>query len=42
KGFKALPKNAKTYVNKIKELVGIPITIISVGPEREETIVLKD
>ncbi|RLE76550.1 MAG: adenylosuccinate synthase [Thermoprotei archaeon] len=41
KDFEALPKNAKTYVQKIRELVDLPITIISVGPDREETIVWK-
>ncbi len=42
KGFEALPKNAKIYVNKIKEIIGIPITIISIGPGREETIIWKN
>lgn len=40
KGFKALPKNARAYIDKIKELVRTPINIISVGPGREETIVV--
>ena len=42
KGFEALPENAKTYLTKIKEIIGIPITIISIGPSREETIIWKN
>jgi len=40
-GFEVLPKNAKVYLEKIEELIGIPITIISLGPSREETIIRK-
>jgi len=40
-GFEVLPKNAKIYLKKIEELIGIPITIISLGPSREETIIRK-
>jgi adenylosuccinate synthase len=38
-GYEALPEQARAYVEKIEELVGIPIRIISVGPERELTLV---
>ena len=37
--FDALPDNAKAYVNRIEELTGIPVKIISVGPKRSETII---
>jgi adenylosuccinate synthase len=37
-----LPKNALNYLDRIEELVGVPIDIISTGPERNETIVLRD
>jgi adenylosuccinate synthase len=37
-----LPKNARNYINKIEELCGVPISILSVGPERKETIFLRD
>ena len=37
-----LPENAKIYLNKLEELVGIPITIVSVGPKREQTIILEN
>ena len=34
-----LPENARRYLSRIEELVGIPIDIISTGPDREQTIV---
>lgn len=37
----ALPKNARAYIRRIEELVGAPIDIISTGPDRAETIVLR-
>lgn len=36
-----LPDNAKAYIKKIEEVVGIPVDIISTGPDRNETIVLR-
>ncbi len=36
-----LPKNATAYIHRIEEVVGIPADIISTGPDRMETIVLK-
>lgn len=36
--FRDLPPQAKAYVQKIEELVGVPISLVSVGPERNETI----
>ncbi len=39
--YEALPENAKRYLNRLEELVGAPIDIISTGPDRVETIVLK-
>lgn len=41
KTFDALPLNARNYIKRIEELVGVPIDMISTGPDREETIVLK-
>ena len=38
--WKELPKNAKSYVYKIEELILTPVKIISVGPSREQTIFL--
>ena len=37
-----LPTKAKVYLAKIEELTGVPIDIISTGPDRKETIVRKD
>jgi adenylosuccinate synthase len=33
-----LPDNAKRYVDTVSELIGYPVNIISVGPDREQTI----
>ena len=41
KSYDDLPANAVAYLNKIEELCGVPIDIISTGPDRAETIVLK-
>jgi adenylosuccinate synthase len=37
-----LPEAAQNYVARLSELVGVPIDIVSTGPDREETIVIKD
>ena len=34
-----LPANARSYLNRMEQLCGVPIDIISTGPDREETIV---
>jgi adenylosuccinate synthase len=36
-----LPVNAKRYIEKISELVGVPVDILSTGPDRVETIIMK-
>jgi adenylosuccinate synthase len=41
KSFDALPKTAQAYLKRLQELVGAPIDIISTGPDREETIVMR-
>ncbi len=33
-----LPKNARDYVNRLETLIGTPISIIGVGPERRQII----
>ncbi|NOU22487.1 MAG: adenylosuccinate synthase [Methyloglobulus sp.] len=40
--FNALPENAKAYIKRIEELVGVKVTILSTGAERDETIVLEN
>jgi len=37
-----LPENARNYLIRIEELIETPIDIVSVGPGREETIVIKN
>jgi adenylosuccinate synthase len=37
-----LPVEARRYIQRIEELVGVPVDIISTGPDRDETIVLRD
>ena len=42
KRYEDLPENARAYLKRIEEIVGVPIDIISTGPDREETIVLRN
>jgi len=37
--FEELPVNARDYVERIESLLGVPVSIIGVGPDRAETIV---
>ncbi len=37
--FEQLPENCRAYIARIEELVGVPVTIIGVGPGREQTII---
>ena len=41
KTMDALPINARNYIKRIEQLVGVPIDMVSTGPDREETIVLR-
>jgi len=38
KSFAELPAAAQRYIQRLEELAGVPINIVSVGPEREQTI----
>ncbi len=40
--FSDLPLNTQRYLNKINELTGVDLGIFSVGPDRTQTIVLKE
>ncbi|AOU97377.1 adenylosuccinate synthase [Acidihalobacter yilgarnensis] len=40
--YEALPQAAKTYLERIQALAGIPIDLISTGPDREQNIVLRN
>ena len=42
KKYQDLPKEAKDYLKRLEEIFEIPISIISVGPDREQTILLKE
>jgi adenylosuccinate synthase len=42
KNLENLPPNVRAYLNRIEELTETPIHMISVGPERDQTIVLKN
>jgi len=36
-----LPKNAQAYLKRLEQLCDVPVDIVSTGPERDETIVLR-
>ena len=38
KAYDELPQNAKKYLQRLEELMGVKISIISVGPDRHQTI----
>lgn len=42
KRYEDLPENAKAYIKRIEQIIDCPIDIISTGPDREETIILRD
>lgn len=39
--FEDLPANAKNYLKAVEDLAGVPLSVVSVGPGRDETIVLE-
>ncbi|MBW2513761.1 MAG: adenylosuccinate synthase [Deltaproteobacteria bacterium] len=42
RNYEDLPENTKNYLKRIEEITKTPIQIISIGPAREETIVLEN
>jgi adenylosuccinate synthase len=38
RSFEDLPKNAQAYVRRMEELVGVPVSVVSVGPAREQSL----
>jgi adenylosuccinate synthase len=40
-GYDALPQNARAYLKRIEEIAETPIDIVSTGPDRAQTIVLR-
>ena len=42
RSFDELPAGAQKYLNRISEVAGVPLGIVSVGPNRDQTIVMKE
>ncbi len=40
--FEALPQQAKDYISRLEQITGVPVDIVSTGPDRNETIVLRN
>jgi adenylosuccinate synthase len=41
KALDGLPADARAYIKRMEEVCGVPVDMISTGPDREETIVLR-
>ncbi len=41
KSMDELPANARAYIKRVEEIAGAPVDIISTGPDRNETIILR-
>src|SRR5690606_29169334 len=37
--YEDLPANTRNYIKRVEELIGIPVSIVSVGPGREQTLI---
>ena len=42
KSFNELPEKARNYVKRLEALAGCPIVLVSIGPRRDETIILRN
>ncbi|MDR2771226.1 MAG: adenylosuccinate synthase, partial [Clostridiales Family XIII bacterium] len=42
RAFEALPEAARGYIKAVEEITGIPVKIVSVGPDREQTIIREE
>ncbi len=40
--YALLPENAKAYINRVEDLIGVKVAILSTGPDRDETIILEN
>lgn len=38
KRFSDLPENALAYIKRIEQFVGVPVSLVSVGPRRDQTV----
>ncbi|WP_338639563.1 adenylosuccinate synthase [Burkholderia pyrrocinia] len=41
KTWDALPVNAQAYLTRVQEVAGVPVDMVSTGPDRDETILLR-
>jgi adenylosuccinate synthase len=41
RSFADLPKQAQAYVRRIEELVGVPVSVVSVGPARDQSLLVE-
>lgn len=41
RAFDQLPNEARAYLKRIEEICGVPVDVISTGPDRDETIVMR-
>ena len=39
--YQDLPENARRYLQRLQELVGVPVSIVSTGPDRVQTIIIQ-
>lgn len=37
-----LPGNARSYIERLEQLVGVPVDLLSTGPDRQETMLLRN
>ena len=42
KAWDTLPPNAIAYIRRLEELVGVSVSLVSTGPERDDTILVRD
>lgn len=42
RSYEELPENTKIYLKEIEELTGVQVSIVSVGPKRDQTIVIHE
>tara|TARA_X000000950_G_scaffold221175_1_gene266380 strand:+ start:486 stop:1775 length:1290 start_codon:yes stop_codon:yes gene_type:complete len=42
RSYSDLPENAKKYISSLERIIGVPITLLSTSPEREDTILFNN
>jgi adenylosuccinate synthase len=40
--FDALPQAAQNYIKRLEEITGLPMDLISTGPDRNETMIVRN